>query len=540
MNNNQFDWIPFYQRSAERKQLLLTEDRLMKRLFSVLFLLAVFLCTTVVVADGNPYPYWQDTQHGTQYYRTITCTYYAWREVYNRFGISMPNWGNAKSWYSAAEANPNYSTGTTPAVNSIVCWGSDDPKGWGHVAFVTAVNSNGTITVCEGGIWDKGETGRTNGLYYSAIGSSNGKGPLLGYIYFNDSTPPQITSARIHHITDSGYYAFVEATDNTAVAELQIGTWHSNMSIDDAHWQVLKNPVDGIASFYIEYDSYPDAEGATFYTNAYALDAVGNPSSAVRCVPVIDLGDDFYATVTHASGGQWEVSGSKVTIGEVTETDNPKSVDPKRVWHFIRQQDGRYAESYEISSAWNDKCLDIENYGTASGTPVNLLDRATNSAQRFYMYQLGDKYYFNSVYCLNALDVSGAYESTGGTLQTWTNNQTAAQLFGIHILPNYPDIEEPDELILPEDLEIIEEQAFYASAAESVTIPRSVRFIGSKAFGNCPDLVYVRIYAETEDISPDAFDECGSGLTIYCEEHSAAHIRAQEKGIHFVLISGDE
>lgn len=78
---------------------------------------------------------------------------------------------------------------------------------------------------------------------------------------------------------------------------------------------------------------------------------------------------------------------------------------------------------------------------------------------------------------------------------------------------------------------------------EYVVIPPSVKKIGSKAFGDCRKLVSVRIYDSTETIDADAFDDSAivhtDTLTIYCSENSAAYNLAVEKGIHYVLVSGD-
>lgn len=571
----------------------------------------------------------------------------------------------------------------------------------------------------------------------------------------------------------------MEGADNFDVCKILIGTWHSNMPIGDARWQASAfYPAGGKASFHVSFSEFPNPEGAEFYTNAEVFDSAGN-STFIRCVPVADLGNDFYATLTHTSGGQWEVSGDKIRISEVTESD-----DPKRIWHFKKQLDGAYAGSYEITSEWNEKCIDIESYGIAGGTPVNLLPRATNAAQRFYIHPEGDRYYFNSVYCLNALDATGPYESTGGVLQMWTSNQTNAQLFSISILADYPGKQAPaapvlsavphgssvtlswespvgekydsrlydvticteagttvytkqtdhtgdtvtlengnytlnvtavntkyqdlsadasitftvdgsaqshtityhggipgggtisnlpetqeftgtttisdtipvctgstfshwqdglllattvyepgetysgdadldlyavwegntytlyfdpnggecdvssktiknavislygelpaptrfgyrftgwytkadggnliipdtniyltndetiyahweklQDLVLPEQLGYISDQAFYGSAAESISVPATVAGIGSRAFGNCAQLITVRICASTAEIAPDAFEDHSPELVIYCEENSPAHKLARDKGIHYVLFTTSE
>ncbi|MCS4488954.1 CHAP domain-containing protein [Streptococcus sciuri] len=57
------------------------------------------------------------------------------------------NWGNARDWIASAQA-AGHSVGTTPAVGAVAVWPSD-AGGYGHVAYVTAVNSATSIQVME-------------------------------------------------------------------------------------------------------------------------------------------------------------------------------------------------------------------------------------------------------------------------------------------------------------------------------------------------------------------------------------------------------
>lgn len=70
----------------------------------------------------------------------------------------------------------------------------------------------------------------------------------------------------------------------------------------------------------------------------------------------------------------------------------------------------------------------------------------------------------------------------------------------------------PDQLtklVLPAGLRRIEDNAFEGIAAQAVIIPEGCEYIGSKAFRNCPNLIYVEYYAGT-DVAADAFAECNS------------------------------
>lgn len=92
---------------------------------------------------------------------------------------------------------------------------------------------------------------------------------------------------------------------------------------------------------------------------------------------------------------------------------------------------------------------------------------------------------------------------------------------------------EPD-LILPEALVCIEDEAFRGVPAAMVFLPEGVVSIGSKAFAECAALEQIYIPASVTDINADAFDGCKAGLIIYGAEGSEAQRFAGEKGFYFV------
>lgn len=97
-------------------------------------LILLFIClfkSNDVYASVNPY-------NPTGPYGT-NCTWYAWNMAYEKKGVTLPGWGNAKDWYNDA-SNAGYSVGTTPKAGSIIVWG-----GWtsyGHVGYVESVSDN--------------------------------------------------------------------------------------------------------------------------------------------------------------------------------------------------------------------------------------------------------------------------------------------------------------------------------------------------------------------------------------------------------------
>ncbi len=110
------------------------------------------------VTSLNVFPWGGGPAYGYNGYDFGYCTWYVASQ------ISVPaNWGNASTWaYYASLSGWNVSG--APSVGSIAQT-AYAAAGQGHVAIVTAVNSNGTITVREmndagapGGGWDRVDT----------------------------------------------------------------------------------------------------------------------------------------------------------------------------------------------------------------------------------------------------------------------------------------------------------------------------------------------------------------------------------------------
>lgn len=89
------------------------------------------------------------TKLGVTYYQSDpwrydvrNCTsYVAWR-INQVFGISISGWGNANNWDNSARKS-GYRVDTTPAIGTIASWEGK----YGHVAYVIAVNPDGTVNV---------------------------------------------------------------------------------------------------------------------------------------------------------------------------------------------------------------------------------------------------------------------------------------------------------------------------------------------------------------------------------------------------------
>lgn len=84
-------------------------------------------------------------------YDVRNCTSYVAWKINQIFGVSIPSWGNANNWDTAAK-KAGYIVDKLPAVGSVAVWEGF----YGHVAYVHAVNPDGSVNVEQ---YNKGGTG---------------------------------------------------------------------------------------------------------------------------------------------------------------------------------------------------------------------------------------------------------------------------------------------------------------------------------------------------------------------------------------------
>lgn len=89
------------------------------------------------------------------------------------------NWGNANQWIASAQA-AGHSVGTTPQVGAVAVWPYDG-GGYGHVAYVTAVQSSTSIQVMEANYAGNSSIGNYRGWFNPT--SSTWGGGTVYYIY---------------------------------------------------------------------------------------------------------------------------------------------------------------------------------------------------------------------------------------------------------------------------------------------------------------------------------------------------------------------
>lgn len=104
------------------------------------------------------------------------CTWYVDQLVRSNWGLKTgtPWQGNAKDWYNNAKSF-GYKTGSSPKVGSIVVYNKNVGSGYGHVAYVTKVNSRDFVVT---------EMNWTYGLFKTDTRTvKNNASNITGFIY---------------------------------------------------------------------------------------------------------------------------------------------------------------------------------------------------------------------------------------------------------------------------------------------------------------------------------------------------------------------
>ena len=137
-----------------------------------------------------------------------------------------------------------------------------------------------------------------------------------------EAVPPSVTSAKIQNITSTGYDVVCEGSDNKGVWKFLIGTWHDNMSIDDAKWQETV-ATNGKATFHVSIADFGNAINTTYHTNVYAFDICQNMSTSVRA------GDPYITNNQHpVTGVSLNYSKARLNLGSKKTIQLRATVSP--------------------------------------------------------------------------------------------------------------------------------------------------------------------------------------------------------------------
>ena len=125
-------------------------------------------------------------------------------------------------------------------------------------------------------------------------------------------------------------------------------------------------------------------------------------------------------------------------------------------------------------------------------------------------------------------------ESIGSQTITIVYKGVSAEL-NVVVVPDTTVMTEPD-MVLPEDLVVIEKEAFCGSGARRIRLSDNVKEIGDRAFADCKNLEQIYIPESTVVISPTAFENLSNTLIIYGKDSSYAEYYADKFGFKFVSV----
>lgn len=191
---------------------------------------------------------------------------------------SVRGLGNGGNWYANAQ-NRGISVGSVPAVGAaavIPSTGSSDP---GHVAYVTAVNPNGTINVMS-----------YNGLSEVPYQESN-TNRYSHFVYFSSSSPivSAVTAISSQTITPNGLQQVIAGTSS---GKVYLVSWGNGAQL--TQWQVANLGVQ-ITSISSQLDNgvhhvYAGTSNGTIHHiswgngNPVTSWQIGNAGSAVNAI----------------------------------------------------------------------------------------------------------------------------------------------------------------------------------------------------------------------------------------------------------------
>lgn len=145
----------------------------------------------------------------------------------------------------------------------------------------------------------------------------------------------------------------------------------------------------------------------------------------------------YYLTVNAASGKALDVEMADVVPGTNVQQYQASEVNPAQLWAPVTNADG----SYTFINKATGMALNIDGAASYNGANVNAYTPNGSAAQRFTLvkqtnllaegiYTLGASAATNSV-----LEVSGASQAAGASVQTYASNGTLAQRWRIALVP---------------------------------------------------------------------------------------------------------
>ena len=456
-------------------------------------------------------------------------------------------------------------TGTVDKIR-FATW--TEPNGQDDIKWPEGAISGNTAT-CSISIADHGNQQNTKYLthIYGYIGD---KAYFLGDVTVNiETTPPTISDISVKADKD-GYTVTCKVADSgSGIDRVVFPTWTVAGGQDDLaeNWgsgNAVRGTIsNGIATFRVNRSAHNNEFGL-YSTHIYAFDKCGNqrfeaaPAVLLETDPPtlsnvkVETDKDGYLVTCDVSDSgsgidrivfpTWTLADGQDDLAKNWSTaDTVKgTIENGKASFYIKRSDhnNEYG-TYRTHIYLYDKCSnqakfevpDIQYDHTVS-FDANGGEGAPESVKKY----LGEELVLPT-----QVPVRKGYSFVGySTSQTGTASDAVYQPGGVFnedadtTLYAVWELVTPDA-VLPEDLIVIEEEAFAGSSFTYVKIPIGITEIGDRAFAECRSLKFVYIPPAAELISKTAFENVPSGLTIIGEKDSYAEFYAVKNGYNFIV-----
>ena len=194
----------------------------------------------------------------------------------------------------------------------------------------------------------------------------------------------------------------------------------------------------------VEMKTFSSSSNQQFRITAYSAAPVEPETPVVPETPSedtktpVNLGSDFYATITGVASGKYlGITSNKTVLKSVSKV-------PSKVWRFKLNNDGTYC----IMNENNGYVLDVTAANTAAGTYVNTVAPNSTDAQKWFIYKDTKGYILVSKLsdkCVLTLENTSAADNTRLQINKYTGN-TATQQFTFTKINNYLSFVSPTDV----------------------------------------------------------------------------------------------
>ena len=166
----------------------------------------------------------------------------------------------------------------------------------------------------------------------------------------------------------------------------------------------------------------------TYSLSSSEIKGYGIPNYSGSAASETGLDTDFYAYIINTASWKHLTNDSdNVSVRTLTGDSN-------QVWYFSKQADG----SYSIRSAYDEKALEADNFGSTPQTNVQTFNYSGNAAQLWYITGQSAEYIFRPKCSENCvMDVFGNSSEDGANVQLYTLHGGESQKFQIWKLDDY-------------------------------------------------------------------------------------------------------